>query len=1528
MKGEPAWCDTRSWFESSKAAELLKMKEADLIKGIRDGMYPHLHHERGDKVDAVAPYKSFKFVFVAPEGTSAAGEMSITLREWTHLCHSLSSDKALSIESKALFLRYTGRSADDNAVVDEQKATPRFILPEVLKQKLRDNPKTSKQSSKSKQSKNNTQAMSTNSGNGNTATRGGNTAPGFSKRRRGGTVGYGAASHLTCSGDSFGSAPTAASLDNVDEQNAKRTCIGLKNARVDNYVANNPESGVLYCRKYWDQFRGAWRDKDCPLQDKADAGDDTGTWTNYPEGWQCHKCNAAKRNIRQSRHPVLFPEKTVTETTASTAGVDTATAGSGSNISNSNDLKKRVVALYRQHGAVAFVSNGEVKETMIVLRCRNIFGIDCGDGTKVFLCPGFEGEGCDTLGVVKMQKNNTDLCSSCQTKSKQSARTERSRIENKTFRLDPTSTMQQCNRTEEERSLVAKKANINRKVAKKRLQRMEAKFKATEIKFEGESEEFTAFRTEMEEKLRDICDKQDDFRTSARAALIEVMEDGLKEEKDDPDAKIEEKDIDGILTFVVEELQNTLKDLAGKENQKEYSALTLQLAYSDWSRSQASYRANSALTPQSRPSMRTLQRHRAATKVRDGICTKAYEIRYFARTAAAEVADKAADELAAPEASAATEATAAATHPPTATASKVPKERGVLYVDEMKLKEEMVYSTITHEPVGMANDTIDIKKIMKRIVSGEKDEMKPAVYVNQWRYKNLVSCEAFNVEFWYNDGKLSPETLFRQFLQVLFSLELIGCQVRGLCLDAGGSNARFTRLLRQLKSLGDVSWINDELLCFVNPVDKSRKIHYWFCVTHQTKSNRNQIYASDPEGAKAFEDANDVPFGWDYLRRLLKADETSSVCNQTRLCDRVIRPNKYSKMNVSDAKIPFEDKTLAFAATLICDELKLSAQELKDKALAAAFGNPPRFLVSAESHHPTYVHGYFFHVAQCLEEEALSRLPTPLPPPHSSGASASAPFAAPSDAPASSAAMADASALVPPEHPQVLSKEATNALCQGIDFNDDHMYETPPIPTPQLLKDIAAFKYLAVNNALLNNLFLNTKERLNKHNISQYEALAKKLMQYFGDWKEAQLRRKQCEYDHWVKSFLANETYENLRVAVCGFTAFAKAALECVEMAADPTFQYISMVMANSTTIEGTFSGKRASGLDKGTNYHLGNTNDCVKMNEAAMMRSSYCAGDMVGEKDAIVPGSSFFQSASKKRDKRMKEWRSKHPKPSAPVQRFGSGPDFPGPKSENGARLFGMMNRPLVDNGYLMTILSWDNFISWRRLGIGSDTDGWFDAIVRIGELEFQATCHKMMHRLFQMLEAVMQKSNGDALFFEFEVYKFYISDEFVTFYCEELPVCIRNDRMGAILLVRTLAELVEQWFIDAMIEIATTNRPPQQDGTESLSDDDMNNMIHRFVGAGLRKCSRQFKANTITGDRKFRVAYSRDTSSEAEAILAVMTLEDHHQAASDMDYVENYYPNVYSAAQPRWTSIASVRVLPLGYEINKNNTLCYNRQ
>eukprot|EP00978_Attheya_sp_CCMP212_P049535 scaffold677864_cov59-Attheya_sp.AAC.1 len=95
------------------------------------------------------------------------------------------------------------------------------------------------------------------------------------------------------------------------------------------------------------------------------------------------------------------------------AAEDTATARSGSNISDSHTLKGRVVALYRQCGAKAVVTNVEIKEIMHVLQCRKIFAIDCGNGMKVFLCPGFEGDGCSNIDVVKAQNNNSHLCSCC-----------------------------------------------------------------------------------------------------------------------------------------------------------------------------------------------------------------------------------------------------------------------------------------------------------------------------------------------------------------------------------------------------------------------------------------------------------------------------------------------------------------------------------------------------------------------------------------------------------------------------------------------------------------------------------------------------------------------------------------------------------------------------------------------------------------------------------------------------------------------------------------------------------------------------------------------------------------------------------------------------------------------------------------------------------------------------------------------------------------------------------------------------------
>ncbi len=53
--------------------------------------------------------------------------------------------------------------------------------------------------------------------------------------------------------------------------------------------------------------------------------------------------------------------------------------------------------------------------------------------------------------------------------------------------------------------------------------------------------------------------------------------------------------------------------------------------------------------------------------------------------------------------------------------------------------------------------------------------------------------------FWLNDGSLTEDTVFNQFVHVVSSFESIDCRVIVLFQDSGGKNASFVVRLRNRK---------------------------------------------------------------------------------------------------------------------------------------------------------------------------------------------------------------------------------------------------------------------------------------------------------------------------------------------------------------------------------------------------------------------------------------------------------------------------------------------------------------------------------------------------------------------------------------------------------------------------------------------------------------------------------------------------------------------------------------------------------
>eukprot|EP00956_Cyclotella_meneghiniana_P014896 scaffold22554_cov23-Cyclotella_meneghiniana.AAC.1 len=100
----------------------------------------------------------------------------------------------------------------------------------------------------------------------------------------------------------------------------------------------------------------------------------------------------------------------------------------------------------------------------------------------------------------------------------------------------------------------------------------------------------------------------------------------------------------------------------------------------------------------------------------------------------------------------------------------------------MKLKGGVIFNSQTGKAVGMADDMLDLKSLLKRLFSdGGGQEVKAAEKVNQWMCVTLgPNRRSFMCGYFFNDGELSGDTVLRQFDHVVTCCESTGARVYGV----------------------------------------------------------------------------------------------------------------------------------------------------------------------------------------------------------------------------------------------------------------------------------------------------------------------------------------------------------------------------------------------------------------------------------------------------------------------------------------------------------------------------------------------------------------------------------------------------------------------------------------------------------------------------------------------------------------------------------------------------------------------------
>lgn len=428
-----------------------------------------------------------------------------------------------------------------------------------------------------------------------------------------------------------------------------------------------------------------------------------------------------------------------------------------------------------------------------------------------------------------------------------------------------------------------------------------------------------------------------------------------------------------------------------------------------------------------------------------------------------------------------------------------------------------------------------------------------------------------------------------------------------------------------------------------------------------------------------------------------------------------------------------------------------------------------------------------------------------------------------------------------------------------------------------LLSNLASLVYMGHIEALFHSLIMDRSERLTLDNIDMYEDHVKDMLKYFEDWKLAQLQRKAEGNRNWERTFIAPQTWKNLRICFSSFFHFSRYMLETV-ISPEDGITYIPMLLSNQSALEAKFSSQRRTGHDSNGSYSAGiSVKSQRQANRTLTSKSAYCAEDTVGGEDngggAQVLGSTVMKAHYAKADEVLKQVKAtrddinKKKKnlettlPETSTSRFGLPVDQKlnsRPECEAlAANINGTSRLHFID-----LLLKTDAIQGCIKLGLNrEDMKKWIQDFVNCNDDEFDKACQGLLHKMYSFFEDCTFGSKKR--YFEVLVREFCLSNGFKEFTHVDLPEPLRQNRLGALYIVDALCCLFESWVRDATSKV----RSEKVEHLCSIDSAGMKDQMQRMVGFGLGKMlKKQEKATGI--DDPLYILLKRMVYTEEEAI------------------------------------------------------------
>jgi hypothetical protein len=437
--------------------------------------------------------------------------------------------------------------------------------------------------------------------------------------------------------------------------------------------------------------------------------------------------------------------------------------------------------------------------------------------------------------------------------------------------------------------------------------------------------------------------------------------------------------------------------------------------------------------------------------------------------------------------------------------------------------------------------------------------------------------------------------------------------------------------------------------------------------------------------------------------------------------------------------------------------------------------------------------------------------------------------------------------------------------------------------------ELASLQYLIVVREIFIEVFMNKMENLTREKIDSYEEYVKSKLDYFSGWKEMQLARQAAKCDDWLKSFLAPETWKNLRIAVTGFLGYTRAILS-----ACPDVAFVPFLHSNTSIIEAFFSCQRSRQQINAMSYASGvGTASTAKAIKYLQGNKGYDKEDVIPEEGAfdlqLQTGvfASMNSEVEKVRSARVAVLTKNANKNN--VQRFPS--SWHGGRTIMGGRLATDLTMTLLYD-YATVICMDSEAIELAVLATMCDNQSnplWFDDLSMLNDEDsdtFNSFCQESMVDLFdRMAASSWSKRNGPL--FEKEVQEYIILSQRTR--REMLPEKLRNNEYCFAALVQLLAKMLRKWVL-ASVRSRCNMLTKSKVATEVL---DETYEVQQFVGWAIAKMIRQWRERAY--------AHVHNTLRSKHILEIVMSMRVlHNEAIMDEDYLKTCYnPKVAMANQ-----------------------------